>query len=156
LNKSIFLLTLMLAAMPGSAQNTNPPQQQETGWVALGPGQSVIFSALYPSVPLPISQVLVHGTLIIEDANGNGLALQDFELTGAVGGRIATVTVNSDTAIPVGQRNVLIRAYSLIPNGGNVSMVVGLDIIDNATGRTVTHVPAQITFPKPATQPAQP
>lgn len=160
MNVATFFSALILAAASAVAQTDFPPQQQETGWVGMGVGQSARFSVLYPSVPIPGgAQVLARATLIIEDADGNTLAAQDVQLTGAKGGRIASVVANSDTAIPVGSRNVQVRAYALVPNvndpltpggGGYITLVFGLDIIDNATGKTVTHVPTQITFPKPA------
>jgi hypothetical protein len=121
---------------------------QDTGWVSLGPGQSARFSGLFAVIaPGGGALGLFSATLTIQDAGGHLLATQDIN-SAAGTGTVPSIVVNADSITPVGQRNILIHATGFSPNvgvpmGGGGHFIYGLDIIDNATGRTIAHIPAQ-------------
>ena len=148
---SNLLVALVLSATRIVAQGDFiPPQQQDSGFVGISSGQTARFTVLYPGIPFPAAQVAVPVTLIIDDDQGNTLAMQDFLLTGSKTGKVASIAVNADTVLPAGSRSLLIHAYTLIQGNatGKVPLVIpGLDIVDNASGKTVIHLETSVTFP---------
>ena len=146
------ILMASLLATPVVAQgNFVPPQQQDSGLVGLATGQTARFSVLYPGIPAPVAQVGVLITLIIDDDQGRTLVSQDFALTGGIGGKAASVSVNADAIMPAGMSKLLIHAYTLMPGnstGWFPLVIPGLDIVDNATGRTSVHLETRVTYPR--------
>ena len=61
--------------------------------------------------------------------------------------------MNADEIMPAGASKLLIHAYTLIPGnstGGFPPVIPGLDIVDNATGRTSVHLETRVTYPREA------
>ena len=107
----------------------------------LMPGQSARLNVLYPSVPAPLLLVQCTAVLTIRDDQGNVLKTSNFTQFNA--GSSVSVTVNGDTDLPTQTRTEL---YGLTFHPG-CRFVVNLEIIDNATQKTLFTVVSQETFP---------
>lgn len=155
-SKAILVVALLATPVVALGDFT-PPQKQDTGLVGLAAGQTARFSVLYPGIPAPVALVGVAITLVIEDDQGNTLATQDFLLSGALGAKSASLSINADSITPPGRNSILIHAYTLMAGyaTGQFPLVIpGLDIVDNTNGKTVVHLETRVTFPLNAANPA--
>src|SRR5215470_15464563 len=89
--KTFFFLGFFTFSTCVFAQNFNAVQQQDSGATGLTAGQTAKLSVYYPTIPVPVAQVLAFVTLVIEDENRNVLAKQDFQVAGG-----QTVSVNGN------------------------------------------------------------
>lgn len=125
-----------------------PPQQRSSSVVGIASGQSARLSVLYPPLPAPLLlQVMCTVTLSIRDDLGAVLKTQDFQL---VGGRSASLSLNADTDLPGGhtaQIHALTLTPATSPAGGYCEVLPSLEIVDNATGKTLLHLETTITYP---------
>jgi hypothetical protein len=146
--RTLFFLGLLTFSTCIFAQNFNAVQQQDSAATGLTAGQTARLSVYYPTVPAPVAQVLAFVTLVIEDENRNVLAKQDFEIAG---GQTVSVIVNGNSLLAVDGRSVLIHAFTQTAGGAADAfplVIPGLDIVDNASGRTVVHLDAKLTYPR--------
>jgi hypothetical protein len=145
-----YLATIVsVGAVFASAQgNFTPPQQHNSSVVGLAGGQTARLNVLYPSIPAPLLQVMCAVTVSIVDDQGGVLKTQDFQM---LGGKSASISFNADD-LP-GGHTALIHALTLTPatspTGGYCEVLPSLDIVDNATGRTLVHVETTVTYPRP-------
>ncbi|MCU1337286.1 MAG: hypothetical protein JWO19_2867 [Bryobacterales bacterium] len=145
------LATIMISAVLAKAQgNFTPPQQHNSSVVGITSGQTARLNVLYPSIPAPLLQVMCAVTFSIVDDQGTVLKSQDFQM---LGGKTASVSLNADTDLPGGHA-AQIHALTLTPatssSGGYCSVLPSLDIVDNATGKTLVHLEMRVTYPRPA------
>jgi hypothetical protein len=81
------------------------------------------------------------------DDQGTVLKTQDFQM---VGGKTASITLNADTELPgahIAQIHALTLTPAASPSGGYCQVLPSLDIVDNATGRTLVHLETTVTYP---------
>jgi hypothetical protein len=149
-----FLVAAMFATSLLMAQSIGFESQQRTsGVVGITPGQTARLNVLYPTVPAPILQVQCSATLAIADDQGQILKSNNFPQL--LGGKSVSIELNADSDLPASPRTE-IHGLSISPNGCN--FVVTLEIIDNATQRTLSVVGSEPTYLPPsrvATQPAR-
>jgi hypothetical protein len=144
-----YLATVVFTAVLARAQGGfTPPQQHDSTVVGIAAGQTAKLNVLYPSVPAPILQVMCAVTLNLVDDQGNVLKSQDFQI---LGGKTVSLSLNADTDLQ-GDHRAQIRALTLTPptssRGGYCALLPSLDIVDNATGRTLVHLETSITYPR--------
>jgi hypothetical protein len=116
-------------------------QQWTTGVVGLTPGLTARLNILYPRVPAPILQVLCSATVAIEDDQGGILKFMD--IPQLVAGKSVALDLNADTDL-AGQPRTQIHANSVSPG---CRLVTTLELIDNATQRTLLVVGGESTYP---------
>jgi len=105
-------------------------------------------NVLYPSIPAPVLQVMCSVTVSILDDQGGVLKTQDFQL---IGGKSASISLNADTELQGGhtaQIHVLALTRAAAP-GGYCQVLPSLDIVDNASGKTLVHLETTVTYPPP-------
>jgi hypothetical protein len=116
--------------------------------VGIASGQTARLNVLYPSIPAPLLQVMCNVTVSIVDDQGGVLKTQDFQM---LGGKTASISLNADTDLP--EHAARIHALAITPAvssaGGYCQVLPSLDIVDNATGRTLLHLETTVTFPRP-------
>jgi hypothetical protein len=142
------LATIGFGAFLANAQGFIAAQQQNSSVVGIVSGQTAKLNVLYPSIPAPLLQVTCTVTLNIVDDQGAVLKTQDFQMSG---GKSVSLSLNADTELP-GNHAAQIHALTLTPaaspTGGYCEILPSLDIVDNATGRTVVHLETTITYPR--------
>ena len=150
--RTLFLLSgsILNVAMAMAQGDFTSPQQHSSGVVGIAEGQTAKLNVLYPTVPAPILQVLCTATLVIADDQGKIIKSQEAQQL--IAGRSVSLDLNADTDLPSGTSRLQIHALTLTPNPG-CALIPTLEIIDNATGRTVVVIGSRVTFPK--VQPAQ-
>jgi len=145
-----FLATIVFSAVLARAQGDFvPSQQHNSSVVGIAAGQTARLNVLYPSIPAPLLlQVMCHVTVSIVDDQGGILKTQDFQM---VGGRSVSISLNADTDLPA--HAAQIHALTLTPAtssaGGYCQVLPSLDIVDNATGKTLVHLETTVTYPIP-------
>ena len=145
------LATMLFSAVLVRAQGFTAPQLHNSTVVGIASGQTARLNVLYPALPAPLLlQVMCTVTASIVDDQGTVLKTQDFQL---VGGKTASISLNADTELP-GAHAAQIHALTLTPAassaGGYCQVLPSLDIVDNATGRTLLHLETTVTYPLPA------
>lgn len=147
--KTFALFAFLTFSICAFGQNFNAVQQHDSAATGLAAGQTAKFSVYYPTIPAPVAQVLAFVTLVIQDENRNVLAKQDFQIAG---GQIVSISANADTLMAADQRIGQIHAYAQASGGAADAfpfIIPGLDIVDNATGKTVVHLETKVTYPRP-------
>jgi hypothetical protein len=143
-----YLATIVFSAVLAAAQGFTPPQLHNSSVVGITAGQTARLNVLYPSIPAPLLQAMCAVTASIVDDQGAVLKTQDFQM---VGGKTASLSLNADTELQGGHA-AQIHALTLTPAtsslGGYCEVLPSLDIIDNATGKTLVHVETTITYPR--------
>ena len=151
--RTILTLTAIMSGALAMAQSPAfQNQQRTTGAVGIAPGQTARLNVVYPTAPAPILQIICSATLVVADDQGN--ILKNNSVSQFIAGRSVSLDVNADTDLS-GSARTEIHGYSIAPNG--CRLVTTLEIIDNATQKTVMVVPAESTYPvsQPAPAPAQ-
>ena len=97
---------------------------------------------VYPTAPAPILQILCSATLVISDDQGKILGSKD--VSQLIAGKSVSLDVNADTDLQ-GAGRTQVHGYSIAPNG--CRLVTTLEIIDNATQRTMVVVGSEPTYP---------
>ncbi len=143
------LATIVFSAVLATAQGSfTPPQQHNSSVVGIAAGQTARLNVLYPSIPAPLLQVMCSVTLSIVDDQGAILKTQDFQMSG---GKTVSVSLNADTELSGGHA-AQIHALTLTPAtssaGGYCEVLPSLDIVDNASGKTVVHLETTVTYPR--------
>jgi len=142
------LATLTFSTMVLSAQASFiASQAHNSSVVGIASGQTARLNILYPSVPAPLLQIQCQITASIGDDQGGILKSQDFLLAG---GKSVSISLNADTEL-TGSHNAQIHAVTLTPGGpadGFCFVIPSLDIVDNATGKTVAHLETVVTYPR--------
>jgi len=144
-----YLAAIVFGAVLARAQGSfTPPQQHDSSVVGIAAGQTARLSVLYPSIPAPLLQVMCAVSVSILDDQGGILKTQDFQM---LGGKTASISFNADD-LP-GGHTALVHALTLTPatspGGGYCEVLPSLDILDNATGRTLVHLETTVTYPRP-------
>jgi hypothetical protein len=129
---------LAAAQVAPSFQN----QQQTSGVVGITGGQTARLSVLYPTAPAPILQVLCAATLVIADDQGK--VLKSMDISQLIAGKSVSVDLNADTDL-AGAARTEVHGFSIAPNGCH--LVATLEIIDNATQKTLMAVGSRTTYP---------
>jgi hypothetical protein len=142
------LATIVFTAVVARAQGFIAPQQHNSSVVGIVAGQTAKLNVLYPSIPAPLlSQAMCAVTLSIVDDQGTVLKTQDFQM---IGGKTASISLNADTDLSGGHA-AQIHALTLTPavssTGGYCQVLPSLDIVDNATGKTLVHLETTVTYP---------
>jgi len=128
---------LALAQSP-SFQN----EQRTTGILGITAGQTARLHVLYPRAPAPILQVLCTVSLGIDDDQGNNLKSKDpAQLTP---GKSFSLDVNADTDL-AGAPRTQVYGFSIAAN--SCHLVTNLEIIDNATQKTIAVIRGETTYP---------
>jgi len=114
--------------------------------VGIVAGQTARLNVLYPAVPAPLLQTMCSVTASIADDQGTVLKTQDFQM---LGGKSASLSLNADTDLRghAAQIHALTLTPAATPAGGYCSILPSLDIVDNATGKTLVHLETTITYP---------
>ena len=136
---SIVILNAALAMAQGPSF-TN--RQQTSGIVGIVAGQSARVNVLYPTAPAPILQPLCSLTLAIVNDQRN--VLKSATIPQLIAGNSASLQLNADTDLAGAPRTGI---YALIIGTQGCSLVSNLEIIDNATQKTLLVVGAGLTFP---------
>jgi hypothetical protein len=142
-----YLATIIFSAVLASAQgNFVPSQQHNSSMVGIAAGQTAKLNVLYPSIPAPLLQVMCHVTVSIVDDQGDVLKTQDFQM---LGGKSVSISVNADTDLPghAAQIHALTFTPATSSAGGYCQVLPSLDIVDNATGKTLVHLETIVTYP---------
>ena len=146
---------MVLGAALAGAQGLTAPQLRNSSVVGIVGGQTARLNVLYPSIPAPFLQVMCSITVSIVDDQGTVLKTQDFQM---VGGKTASLSVNADTDL-TGPHTAQIHALTLTPaatpSGGYCEVLPSLDIVDNATGKTLVHLETSVTYPLTQAVPAR-
>jgi len=116
--------------------------QRTTGAVGVSAGQTARLNVVYPTAPAPIAQILCSATLAIADDTGK--ILKSLDVPQLVGGKSALLDVNADTDLG-GAARTQVHGFSIAPNG--CRLVTNLEIIDNASHKTVVVVSGEGTYP---------
>jgi hypothetical protein len=136
---SLFILNgaLAIAQQPGF-QN----QQRSTGVAGITPGQTARLNVLYPTAPAPLLQLSCSVTLNIADDQGK--VLKTSTVAQILAGKSVSLDLNADVDLP-GIPRTEIHAFSITTVGCN--FVATLELIDNATQKTLAVVATELTFP---------
>ncbi len=139
---------ILCSAVLLSGQGFVPSQLHNSGVVGIAAGQTAKLNVLYPAVPAPLLQAMCSVTLSILDDQGTVLKTQDVQM---LGGKTATLALNADTELSghAAQIHALTVTPPVSGAGGYCSILPSLDIVDNATGKTVVHLETTITYPIP-------
>lgn len=127
------------------------PQQQDSSLVGITAGQSARLNVIYPTIPAPIFQAACSVKLVIADDQGGILKSQTFTLTGGQGASIS-ITVDTDGS-PNGHMQVHGYSHTAGTSAASTSfctVIPSLDVVDNASGKTVVHLETKVTYPKPS------
>ena len=136
------LLAVFLPCAMAMAQGPGfNDRQSTTGMVGMTPGQTARLNVLYPTVPAPLALINCAATLTLFDDQGNVLKTASFAQL--IPGRPVSISANGDTDLPTQTRT---EVYGLSFTSG-CSLVSTLEIIDNATQKTVVTVMGQETYP---------
>ena len=148
--RTFLLFAVILNGALGMAQSPAFQNQQRTsGVVGVTAGQTARLSVIYPTAPAPILQVLCSATLVISDDQGTIVSSKDAPQL--IAGKSVSLDVNADTDLH-GSARTQIHGFSIAPNGCH--LVTTLEIIDNATQKTVVVVGSELTFPFTQPSPA--
>jgi hypothetical protein len=144
---SLLAIVVLSAALVRAQGDFVPSQQHNSSVVGLAAGQTAKLNVLYPPIPAPLLQAMCTVTLSIVDDQGAVLKTQDFQM---LGGKSVSISLNADTDVPA--HAAQIHALTLTPPssaaGAYCSVLPSLDIVDNATGRTLVHLETTITYPR--------
>lgn len=152
--RTFLFLTVILNGALAMAQGPSFQSRQRTsGVVGVASGQTARLNVVYPTAPAPILQVLCSAILAIADDQGK--ILKSDNISQLIAGRSASLDLNADTDL-AGSPRTQIHGVSIAPTGCN--LVATLEIIDNATQKTVVVVGSEPTYPFPPLTPffAQP
>jgi hypothetical protein len=143
------LAPIVFSAVLATAQSSfTPPQQHDSTVVGIAAGQTARLNILYPSIPAPFLQAMCAVTASIVDDQGAVLKTQDFQM---IGGKTASLSLGADTELP-GDHHAQIHALTFTlatsSTGGYCEVLPSLDIVDNATGRTLVHLETTVTYPR--------
>ncbi|HLK63149.1 MAG TPA: hypothetical protein VKU19_06895 [Bryobacteraceae bacterium] len=138
--------TLALAQSPGFTNS-----QQTSGVVGVTSGQTARLNVVYPTVPAPILQIQCPASLAIADEQGRIIKNNPPILL--TGGHSTSLDVNADTDL-AGAARTQVHGFVVSQNG--CRFVTTLEIIDNATQKTVVVAGGEQTYPFAATAPAPP
>ena len=118
-------------------------KQYTSGAIGLAAGQTARWNIVYPTIPAPFAtQALCPASLAIANEHGTILASKD--VPPLIGGNSASIELNADTqALPVGGH---IQIHGFASTGG-YSLVTNLEIVDNATQKTVIVLGGKVTYP---------
>lgn len=143
------LATIVFSAVLARAQGSfTPPQEHNSSVVGIASGQTAKMNVLYPSIPAPLLQVMCAITASIVDDQGSVLKTRDFQM---LGGKTASLSLNADDFLVPGhtaQIHALILTPAVSPTGGYCEVLPSLDIVDNATGKTLVHLETTVTYPR--------
>jgi hypothetical protein len=144
---SLLAAVILSAALVRAQGDFVPSQQHNSSVVGIAAGQTAKLNVLYPSIPAPLLQVMCHVTVSIVDDQGAILKTQDFQM---LGGKSVSISLNADDFLPSGH-TAQIHALTLTPAtstaGGYCEVLPSLDIVDNATGKTLVHLETTVTYP---------
>lgn len=141
--RTFLLLAMILNGALAVAQPIGFQSVQRTsGAVGVVPGQTARLNVVYPRSPAPILQVLCSATLAIADDQGR--VLKSSTVSQLIAGKSVSLDLNADTELPGGVRTQ-IHAFSIAQTGCNLPAT--LEIIDNATQRTVIVIGSETTYP---------
>jgi len=145
----MLLATVVFGTVVVRAQGFMSPQLHNSSVVGITAGQTAKLNVLYPAIPAPLLQTMCAVTVSIVDDQGSVLKTQDFQM---LGGKSVSVSLNADTDL-TGTHAAQIHALTLTPatssTGGYCEVLPSLDIVDNATGKTLVHVETMVTYPRP-------
>ncbi len=133
---------VILSGTAAMAQSLFQNQQQTSGSIGITPGQTARWNVIYPTAPAPILQILCSADLAIADDQGK--ILKSNTVSQLVGGKSASLELNADTDL-VGATRTEIHAFSIAPAGCH--FVATLELIDNATQKTVMVISGERTYP---------
>ena len=138
--------SVLFSAILVSGQGFVPSQLHNSSVVGIAAGQTAKLNVLYPAVPAPLLQAMCSVMLSIVDDQGTVLKTQDVQL---LGGKTASISLNADTELSghAAQIHALTVTPPVSGAGGYCSILPSLDIVDNATGKTLVHLETTITFP---------
>jgi hypothetical protein len=140
--RTLFVLASTLGGTLLMAQGPSFSNRQHTsGVVGVAPGQTARLNVLYSTVPAPLLLITCAATLTIFDEQHNVLKTLSFPQL--VPGKVLSISVNGDTDLPTQSRTEI---YGLSISSG-CTFVSNLEIIDNATQKTVVTVGSQETYP---------
>ncbi len=141
--RKYFVLAAFLSAPLGMAQmpSLSQSQQRSTGVVTISSGQTARLNILYPTVPAPILQIQCSANMAIAGEDGGVLA--EKSVPQILAGKSVSLEFNADSIPHTG--SLKIHAFSIAPNGCH--LVTTLEIVDNATLKTVLLVPSEVTYP---------
>jgi len=142
--RTISLLTVFVNGALLMAQGGPSPvkQQQTSGVVGVTAGQTARLNVLYPTAPAPILQILCSATLVIADDQGKILESKD--VSQLIAGKSVSLDMNADTDL-AGTPRTEVHGFSIAPNG--CRLLTTLEIIDNATQKTLLVIGSEPTFP---------
>jgi hypothetical protein len=141
--RTFLLFAVILNGANAIAQSPAFQNQQRTsGVVGVATGQTARLNVVYPTAPAPILQILCSANLVIADDQGKILGSKD--AAQLIAGRSVSLDVNADTDLQ-GSARTQIHGFSIAPNGCH--LVTTLEIIDNATQKTVVVVGSESTYP---------
>ncbi len=125
--------------------------QRTTGIVGITAGQTARLHVLYPRAPAPILQVLCTVSLGIADDQGNNLKSK--EAAQLTPGKSFSLDLNADTDL-AGTPRAEVYGFSVAANRCRV--VTNLEIIDNATQKTIAVIRGEPTYPAAIALPVEP
>jgi hypothetical protein len=138
-----FLCALLLSGTLAMAQAASfQNQQRTTNIVGITPGQTARLNVLYPTAPAPILQPLCSATLTIADDQGNAIKSNNF--TQLIAGKSVSVDLNADTDLS-GSARTEIHGLSIATSGCH--FIATLELIDNATQKTILVTGSETTYP---------
>jgi hypothetical protein len=143
--KTLLTLTVAVIVSSGLAAAQSPLTQfgqVTSGVVGITPGQTARFNLLYPTVPAPVLQIVCSATLIFADDQGK--VLKTTNVSPLIAGKSVSLDLNADTDL-AGSARTQIHAFSTEPSGCIFTGTV--ELIDNATQKTVLVVAARKTYP---------
>jgi hypothetical protein len=129
---------LAMAQPPESSFNN---QQQTSGVVTLGPGQTARLNVLYPTVPAPLLLVHCSANLAIIPSRGSNDKSEN--VPDVSPGKTVSLDLNADTDL-TGAAPAQVYGISITPG---CRLITTLEIIDNATQKTVVVVGSETTYP---------
>ena len=139
---SLFFGLILTATLAMAQSSPFQNQQQTTGVIGITPGQTARLNVLYPTAPAPLLLVRCSANLGIFDDQGGVLKSQAVAELAA--GKSVSLDLNADTDLS-GAARTEIHGFAVTPNG--CRLVTTLEIIDNATQKTVAVVGSIQTYP---------
>jgi len=142
--RNLLLYAAFLSGTVVIAQ-TNPFQnvQRSTGVVSVASGQSARLNIVYPTVPAPLLLVTCNAIMTVEDEDGGVLASKSVQQL--IAGKSVSLDFNVDSTPHVG--SIKIHGFSITTTGCH--LLTTLEVIDNATQKTVLVVPSEVSYPFP-------
>jgi len=113
--------------------------QRTTGVVSVTSGQTARLNILYPIVPAPLFPVLCGANMAIADEGGGLLASRSVDQLST--NRSVSLDFNVDSTPHAGA--IKIHGFSV---SSGCHLLTTLEVIDNATQKTVLVVPSETTF----------